>query len=245
MSWGERLPRRLIYRLACIGTTLLIVRAGASLIQLAFFAVTGRFRLAAVGIWEPWFYLGAVLFSLNTWRSRPRAMDSRLDALKRSLESALEGMSGEQLCWRLPGKWSSAQVLEHLHLTYVGTTRGLEKVLSRGAPIATRPSIAQRLLTFVVVGLGYHPAGVSRPPQGCSREGCRLSKCDRKIWAKLATMDAIIAQCETRFGRHVKLLDHPILGALTAPQWRTLHLVHGRHHQKQLIRLRKRTLETR
>jgi hypothetical protein len=47
-------------------------------------------------------------------------------------------------------------------------------------------------------------------------------------------MDAIIAQCEARFGRRVQVLDHPILGPLTAPQWRKLHLVHGRHHQKQV-----------
>jgi hypothetical protein len=58
-------------------------------------------------------------------------------------------------------------------------------------------------------------------------------------------MDATIAQCEARFGRHVKLLDHPILGALTAAEWRTLHVVHGRHHRRQLIRLRKRPLEAR
>jgi hypothetical protein len=51
-------------------------------------------------------------------------------------------------------------------------------------------------------------------------------------------MDAIIAQCEARFGPDVKLLDHPILGPLTARRWRKLHVVHGRHHQKQLLRLR-------
>jgi hypothetical protein len=62
-----------------------------------------------------------------------------------------------------------------------------------------------------------------------------------EIGAKLVAMDAIIAQCEARFGRHVKLLDHPILGPLTATQWRTLHLVHGRHHQKQLLCLRDAT----
>ena len=151
-------------------------------------------------------------------------MDSRLDALKRSLESAADGMSSEHLSWHLPGKWSAAQVLEHLYLTYVGTTRGLEKVLSRGAPIATRPSIAQRLLTFVVVGLGYHPAGVEAPPVVQPR-GLPIEQVRSQIWAKLAAMEAIIGQCEARFGRHVKLLDHPILGALTAPQWRTLHLV--------------------
>jgi len=64
-----------------------------------------------------------------------------------------------------------------------------------------------------------------------------------EIWAKLAAMDAILAHCEARFGRHAKLLDHPILGALTAAQWRTLHLVHGLHHQKQLLRLHQRALD--
>jgi hypothetical protein len=72
-SWGQHLPRRLIYTLAWVGSTLLVLRAGASLIQVACFAATGRFRVMALGIWEPWFYLGAILFSLSTWLSRPRA----------------------------------------------------------------------------------------------------------------------------------------------------------------------------
>ena len=127
----------------------------------------------------------------------------------------MEGMSSEQLSWHLPGKWSAAEVLEHLYLTYVGTIRGLEKVMTRGAPLATRPSMAQRVLTFMVVELGYIPAGREAPaivqPRGLPVEQVR-----NEIWAKLAAMDAIIAQCEARFGRHVKLLDHPILGALTS-----------------------------
>jgi hypothetical protein len=51
-------------------------------------------------------------------------------------------------------------------------------------------------------------------------------------------MDGIIARCEESFGGRTKLLDHPILGPLTAPQWRKMHLVHGLHHLKQLRRLR-------
>ena len=92
----------------------------------------------------------------------------------------MEGMSSEQLSWHLPGKWSAAEVLEHLYLTYVGTTRGLEKVMTRGAPLATRPSMAQRVLTFVVVKFGpYLPD--ERPPQSCSRGGCRWSRCETKF----------------------------------------------------------------
>ena len=104
--------------------------------------------------------------------------------------------------------------------------------------------MAQRVLTFTVVKLGYIPSGREAPaivqPRGLPVEQVR-----HEIWGKLAAMDAIIGRCEGRFGRHVKLLDHPILGALTSTEWKTLHLVHGRHHQKQLLRLRKQTQEAR
>jgi hypothetical protein len=164
-------------------------------------------------------------------------MDSRLEKLRENLESAVKGMSSEQLSWHLPGKWCASEVLEHLYLTYAGTIKGFERVITRGKPLATRASMAHRLLTFVVVGLGHMPAGQKAPavaqPRGLPTEQVR-----NEIGATLVAMDAILAHCEARFGSHVKLLDHPILGPLTATQWRTLHLVHGRHHQKQLLRLR-------
>jgi uncharacterized protein DUF3995 len=70
MSWGQRVPRRLIRTLAWIGTVLLVLRAVASLIEVGYLIMVGRFSLADMGIWEPWFYLGAILFGVSTWRSR-------------------------------------------------------------------------------------------------------------------------------------------------------------------------------
>jgi hypothetical protein len=164
-------------------------------------------------------------------------MDSRLDKLKQSLESAVEGMSSEQLSWHPPGKWCAVEVLEHLYLTYTGTIQGFERVMRKGKPLASRASMAHRVLTFVVVGLGHMPAGRKAPamvlPKGLPAERVR-----NEIGAKIVAMDAIIAQCEARFGRRVHLLDHPILGPLSATQFRKLHLVHGQHHLKQLLRLR-------
>lgn len=69
MPWGRRVPRRLTYTLAWIGSALLVLRSTASLIQVGYLVGVGRFRFAVLGIWEPWFYLGAVLFSLSTWRA--------------------------------------------------------------------------------------------------------------------------------------------------------------------------------
>jgi hypothetical protein len=164
-------------------------------------------------------------------------MDSRLDKLRKALGSAAEGMSSEQLSWHLPGKWCAAELLEHLYLTYTGTIKGFERVMASGKPLASRASMNQRVRTFVVVGLGHMPGGVKAPavavPKGLPADTVR-----NEIGAKIEAMDAIIAQCEARFGRRVRVLDHPILGPLTAPQWRKLHVVHGRHHYKQLLQLR-------
>jgi hypothetical protein len=47
-------------------------------------------------------------------------------------------------------------------------------------------------------------------------------------------METGFNDCECRFGSATKILDHPILGPLTAEQWRKFHWVHGRHHARQI-----------
>jgi len=71
-------------------------------------------------------------------------------------------------------------------------------------------------------------------PRGLAPETVRA-----EVVQKLEAMDGIIAQCESRFG-HGKVLDHPILGPLTAAQWRKFHWIHGHHHVKQILKLRER-----
>jgi len=164
-------------------------------------------------------------------------MDTRLEKLKRILESAVEGMSGEQMNSHPPGKWCAAEVLEHLFLTYTGTIRGFEKVQDAGKPLATRASIRQRLRTLVAVRLGYLPTG-RKAPRVTEPRGIEAERVRNELITKIEQMDAIIGRCENRFGRGTALLDHPILGPLTARQWRKFHLVHGMHHRKQLLRLR-------
>jgi hypothetical protein len=78
MPWGRRVPRRLLGFLAWTGTGLLVLRAGGGLLQGVYELVSGRFDIRRVGIWEPWFYLGAALFGLNLWRSRRRTVNDQL-----------------------------------------------------------------------------------------------------------------------------------------------------------------------
>jgi hypothetical protein len=59
-----------------------------------------------------------------------------------------------------------------------------------------------------------------------------------EIDSKLAEMDRVIAECEARLGERARMLDHPILGPLTASESRRFHWAHGQHHVKQIWKLR-------
>jgi hypothetical protein len=164
-------------------------------------------------------------------------MDSRLEKLQRALSEGLAGLRSEDMSRLATGKWCVAEVLEHLYLTYTGTVKGFERVAEAGKSLATTATWAQRFRTLVVVGFGYMPEGRKAPalsqPRGLPSEQVRT-----EIMAAIQQMDEIITRCEAEFGGRQKVLDHPILGPLTAPQWRKFHLVHGRHHLKQIRRLR-------
>jgi Protein of unknown function (DUF1569) len=170
-------------------------------------------------------------------------MDSRLELLRKALADAVGEMSTEQLIWHPPGKWCAAEVLEHLYLTYTGTIKGFERVLDAGKPLVTITTVQQRWGTWVVVGFGHLPTG-RKAPKMTEPRGFLPEKVRDEMEAKIAAMDEIIARCEEQMGCGVKVLDHPILGPLTAAQWRKFHRVHGRHHAKQIRRLREQSTVT-
>lgn len=49
----------------------------------------------------------------------------------------------------------------------------------------------------------------------------------------LARLDAAAVRTREQFGR-AKVVDHPILGTYCVDQWLTFHLIHTRHHEKQI-----------
>jgi hypothetical protein len=141
------------------------------------------------------------------------------------------------LSWHPEGKWCANQVLEHLYLTYTGTIKGFERLRAEQRLPAANASWKQRGRKLVVLGLNYFPSGREAPSFARPR-GLAPEKVLSEIGQKIGEMDAMIGQCEGKFGSRSKLLDHPILGPLTGQQWRKFHLMHGLHHVKQIRRLR-------
>ena len=168
-------------------------------------------------------------------------MDSYLEQLQEAIASATRGITREELTRHpkgsLEGKWSAAEVLEHLYLTYTGTVKGLERVVQKGKPFASPITLKQRARITLVTRLNYFPNG-RKSPEPVIPKGMSADKVMAEIGSQIATMGELLAQCEARHGTRTRVLDHPILGPLTARQWRKFHWVHGRHHVKQILRLR-------
>jgi hypothetical protein len=164
-------------------------------------------------------------------------MHSDLQRLHEAIASAIDGMSLGDLTRHPEGKWSAAEVLEHLYLTYRGTVKGLERCLQQGKPLARTPNFPDRVKALVVVGLGYMPEG-RRAVERTTPRGTPAEEVVRNLRPQIALLDDTIAQCESRFGEGTRVLDHPVLGPLTGQQWRKFHWVHGRHHVKQIWKLR-------
>ncbi|HEX8027837.1 MAG TPA: DUF1569 domain-containing protein [Vicinamibacterales bacterium] len=138
-----------------------------------------------------------------------------------------------------PAKWSVAEIVEHLTRAYSGTAKGFERCIEKGASLASPSTLAQRTRQFVVIQLGYFPEGREAPKHILPTGELDLAAVLDAVRRDLARLDASAAMTKQKLGSG-KMLDHPILGAMTVDQWLKFHVVHSRHHARQ-IRQRRAT----
>ena len=163
-------------------------------------------------------------------------MHSKLTKLHSALADAMRGLTPTQLTRHSEGKWSPRPILEHLNISYTGTIKGLERCLQAGATNAGSDRRSKRLPRLLIVNIGYFPPRRKSPERALPR-GAAPEKVTAEILGNVVRLDELIRECEIRFGRK-PVVDHPVLGPLTAAEWRKFHLVHGRHHAKQIRRLK-------
>jgi len=131
------------------------------------------------------------------------------------------------------GKWTVAQIVEHLAKGYGGTAHVLGRCLDQDQPKARAVTLKDRLLTFIVVDLGYLPEGQRAPDVTRPSDAPPPDIVERAL-AALRDLDAVAARAEIHFGPRTPLVNHPIIGPLGVARWRRFHWVHTRHHLKQI-----------
>jgi hypothetical protein len=160
-------------------------------------------------------------------------MHAHLQQTLAIIEAATRGGGTECSARKDPAQWSVCEVVEHLQRAFLGTAKGFERCLDKGETMATTAPLKKRVAAFVLINFGYFPEGRQAPKHVLPTGELDLQAVLDAVRRDLERLDAAAIRARDRFG-NVKVMDHPILGPFTVDQWLKFHLVHTRHHEKQI-----------
>ena len=171
-------------------------------------------------------------------------MHADLQLLDRQVAAALKRLNVRQTQLtprEHPEKWGTQQIVEHLLLSMRASTLEIEARITKRTSTGSQPTLVQRVMQWVVLGLGRFPNG-RRAPAAVSpnrptalRRGSELAE---KMHAALAEYDEVATRAEALFGSQ-RAVSHVILGPLSMAQWRRFHILHVRHHLRQVARIQR------
>ena len=166
-------------------------------------------------------------------------MSPHLEKVRSEAERLTRDFSPDDWHYSHGGKWSASLILEHLRLTFTATTKGLLKTMQAGEPFCREATWRDRTGRFYVLSLGRIPTGLQSarnvtPMRGLAGDNLRYFN------DALVALNATLEDAERRFGKKIRLLEHPMLGPLTAEEWRRFHRVHAEHHFRQIVARRQR-----
>lgn len=166
-------------------------------------------------------------------------MTPYLKAAHDAIADETAGLDAAAIAQPVPGRWSIAEILEHLTLSFTRNAEAMQKALASGELRARKPRLRQRLGRILVIDIGYFPRAeapeMTRPARGIPPE--------RSVAAALEGLRAIdtaLARVSERFGDRVAVANHPYFAGLTVPQWAKFHWRHTIHHMRQ-VRAARRT----
>jgi hypothetical protein len=166
-------------------------------------------------------------------------MHRSLERCRADLRAARVGVSATAADSPAAGSWSISGILEHLDLSYTGTTHAIERRLAKGRPLEHRPMpLRQRIDRWLLLRLGglfYQPR---EAPTAIVPTGRRFRELDAVIEPHLLILDQRLKQAALAFGTRAAIAMHPFLGPCGVADWRRFHRWHTRHHVRALLKPR-------
>jgi hypothetical protein len=131
------------------------------------------------------------------------------------------------------GKWTPAQIVEHLAL---GLSLSADTFLARRnhGPMTRRPRTpAQKVAKLFIFGLRWFPPGRKAPERTTPAPQIDRASAEAHFLAGVEAWDHVDRALlpERRADLFVK---HPRMGDLTIEEWIQFHVIHARHHSRQI-----------
>jgi hypothetical protein len=159
-------------------------------------------------------------------------MHPQLQAARDLIDLATRDVPYEELAHPVPGRWSAAEVLEHLRLVHSAGAAAATRYVSEGTTHARPPTLTQRMAGALVIGLGVFPK--VKAPEPATPSGAPPLTIVADTLAALDALDVAFAQVAQRFGERTPFMNHPYFAGLDVRAWRRFTFVHTRHHVAQV-----------
>lgn len=132
-----------------------------------------------------------------------------------------------------PGKWTPAQIVQHLALGIDGNGRTFESRRTKPA-MQRRPRTGPQWIGWLVVlRLGWIVPGRESPPGVRPAERPDPASVDRQLRDGVARFLRLERELVPARSRDL-FVKHPALGDLTLPEWLRFHALHSAHHARQI-----------
>jgi hypothetical protein len=131
------------------------------------------------------------------------------------------------------GKWTPAQIVEHLALALTLSADTFQTRRSH-ASMSRRPRTpAEKISRFFVFGLRWFPPGRKAPERTTPPAHVSRASAEAHFLAGIEAWDQVDRALlpERRDNLFVK---HPRMGDLTVEEWMEFHVIHARHHARQI-----------
>lgn len=158
----------------------------------------------------------------------------QLARLEPMVLTPLHGVPKEDWHRRPKGKWSVAQIVQHLS---IGVDHVSERFAHRAEKqdMTRRASPHQTLLRHLLLGFGKFPPGIGTPDGARPEDRPDPELIQAQFRMGVERTRALIEDWPSE--RQVAVyVNHPILGDLNLLEWVRFHYVHCRHHARQIKR---------
>jgi uncharacterized protein DUF1569 len=132
-----------------------------------------------------------------------------------------------------PGKWAPAQIVEHLALALEWCATGFEERRARDPMLRRPPTFGQRLGKLLVMQLGWFPPLLKAPSRSTPAPHVDRASAEAHFRRGVERNEQLAklllpARARDLFVKHVRM------GDLTLPEWLEFHVIHARHHARQI-----------
>jgi hypothetical protein len=158
---------------------------------------------------------------------------SRLAELSALVLDPLRDRSDDEWQRGPAGKWTPAQIVEHLALGLTMTAETFEARRNH-APMSRRPRTpAEQIASLLILGFRWFPPGRKAPSRTTPDERTTRRGAEARFLAGLAGWERVERELLPTRGQDL-FVKHPRLGDLNIGEWIRFHLIHGRHHARQI-----------